>query len=997
MLILFCAGEIFTTLYLFLSLQGAITTEEPSLLLTNPGTLKIPLKGGKIKYEVGRGEGDKMKKGQGSGFLFFFLLALFLSVSAPSYGIPPKEHHFGRGYSALLIREKIPEVWQPVGIDNKMTTTGTHKILVLRVDFSDVQFRSDHDRAYYENIFNGSNGVSAFYTDQSEGKLALNFEISSKVYRLGSINSYGGCSPIIRDAVNAADPDIDFRNYDALFTLYAGPGDLWAFFCPTNSFQPVRTADGATVYESVVCPESDPRAGDLDAPIYGTASHELGHQMGLPDLYAYGWSGVGDWDLMGSGVDFRTWRPFSFGAWSKVMTSWILPILKTGVNEDLSLSPVESSPDVIYKAPVGGSPSSREYFLLEYRAKTGLDQNLPGQGLLIWHIKDDSPYDSNTAVPQSLARTMAPVLVEQADGDEDLEEGNNDGDSGDPFPGSTNNRNFTNSSNPNSQSRNGSDSGVSVTDIREEGGQVKFHLVVVAGPGSFFITITNPTNQQLVSGTILIQATITGSQTIDKVTFQVDNTPIGEDTSAPFEISWSTSSVSDGPHNIIANAIDRSGNIATDSVTVRVDNNPPSITFISPQNNAIVSGIVRIQVSASDAASGVQQVAFYLDSILREMDTSPPYEMMLDTFSLTEGAHTVEARATDRTGKTSTATLTIRVDNTPPTLSIDTPQAGALLSGVVPIQVSASDSIGLNTVEIQIDGQVVSAFGGTPPFTYNWNTLPVIGKNHLIGARAVDLAGNVSYQEIPVQVKNDFISPQVRFALPPAGIRACGTIHFLVDATDNREVLSVDVMEGNTLVKHLTSSPYAFDYAWPTTQQGAHSLTATASDASENTSQASLSIEVVYPQHTPPSSYPVSGPLNLTFTAPETAVTDGFLIYREKGSQGFFTALNPTTRLGNSFLFQIPSSALPPAGLEYLFSLNSLYFSCETQRYEVASPYPLGDLNLDGKVDELDALEIGFYFGTTASSPNFKPHMDLNRDNIIDVNDLNILATLITF
>ncbi len=929
-------------------------------------------------------------------FLFFFAV-LSLGVNAPLYGMPWKEHHFGRGYSALLIREKIPGVWEPVGIDNKMTTTGTHKILVLRVDFSDVQFRSDHDKAYYENIFNGSNGVSAFYTDQSEGKLTLNFEISSKVYRLGSIYSYGGCTPIIRDAVNAADPDIDFRNYDALFTLYAGPGDLWAFFCPTNSFQSVRTVDGATVYESVVCPESDP--GDyenLDDPIYGAASHELGHQMGLPDLYAYSWSGVGVWDLMGNGQDYRTWRPFSFGAWSKVMTSWILPVLKAGVNEDLTLSPVETSLDVIYKAPVGGSPSSQEYFLLEYRAKTGLDQNLPGQGLLIWHIKDDSPYESNTAVPQSQARTLAPVLVEQGDGDDDLEDGNNYGDSGDPFPGSTANRNFTYTSNPNSQTRNGSDSGVSVTDIREEGGQVKFHLVVVAGPGSFFITITSPTNQQVVSGTVLIQASITGSQTIDKVTFRVDNTPLGEDTSAPYEFSWGSSAVSDGTHQIVATAIDRSGNIATDSVTVRVDNDPPSLTFISPQNNALVSGMLRIQVSAVDAGSGVQQVAFYLDGILRETDTSPPYEMMLDTLPLTVGAHTVEARATDQTGKASTRTLTIQVDNTPPSLNIDSPQAGALLSGVVPIQVSATDSIGLNTVEILVDGQVVSAFGGTPPFTYNWDTMPVVGKNHRIGARAVDLAGNVASQEISVQVKNDFISPQVRFALPPAGIRACGTIHFLVDATDNREVLSVDIMEGNTLLTRLTSSPYAFDYAWLTSQEGAHSLTATASDASENTSQASLSVEVLYPQHSPPSSYPASGPLNLSFIAPETAVTDGFLIYREKGSQGFFTALNPSARLGNTFLFQIPSSALPPAGLEYIFSINSLYFTCETQRYEVASLYPFGDLNLDGKVDELDALEIGFYFGTPASSPRFKPHMDLNRDNIIDINDLNILAGLIT-
>ncbi len=517
------------------------------------------------------------------------------------------------------------------------------------------------------------------------------------------------------------------------------------------------------------------------------------------------------------------------------------------------------------------------------------------------------------------------------------------------------------------------------------------------------ISITNPPdNSSVRGGQIPFTAVATDdSGSVPKVEFFVDGQKIGEDTTGDqnnhvFTTVWDTSTASETTHILLVRAFDPVNNTSTDQHSVKVDRSPPQVLFTYPPANSIVSKTINVQISVIDN-SPLKFVNLFIDGLLRQSFFSPPYVYVWDTTSVPEGTHTLMASAQDILDNPPTsATLTIQVDNTPPSLNIDSPQAGALLSGVVPIQVSATDSIGLNTVEILVDGQVVSAFGGTPPFTYNWDTMPVVGKNHRIGARAVDLAGNVASQEISVQVKNDFISPQVRFALPPAGIRACGTIHFLVDATDNREVLSVDIMEGNTLLTRLTSSPYAFDYAWLTSQEGAHSLTATASDASENTSQASLSVEVLYPQHSPPSSYPASGPLNLSFIAPETAVTDGFLIYREKGSQGFFTALNPSARLGNTFLFQIPSSALPPAGLEYIFSINSLYFTCETQRYEVASLYPFGDLNLDGKVDELDALEIGFYFGTPASSPRFKPHMDLNRDNIIDINDLNILAGLIT-
>jgi hypothetical protein len=46
---------------------------------------------------------------------------------------------------------------------------------------------------------------------------------------------------------------------------------------------------------------------------------------------------------------------------------------------------------------VGSSPSPTEYFMVEYRKKTGWDAYLPAEGLLIWHIDyNQAAWDNNT-------------------------------------------------------------------------------------------------------------------------------------------------------------------------------------------------------------------------------------------------------------------------------------------------------------------------------------------------------------------------------------------------------------------------------------------------------------------------------------------------------------------------------------------------------------------------------------------------------------------------
>jgi subtilisin family serine protease len=72
------------------------------------------------------------------------------------------------------------------------------------------------------------------------------------------------------------------------------------------------------------------------------------------------------------------------------------------------------------------------------------------------------------------------------------------------------------------------------------------------------VTLT-PADGATVSGVVSVSATATHPSGIASVQFLVDGTPLGTDTSAPYQVSWDTSSTFDGHHNLVARATAVSG------------------------------------------------------------------------------------------------------------------------------------------------------------------------------------------------------------------------------------------------------------------------------------------------------------------------------------------------------------------------------------------------------------------------------------------------------
>lgn len=97
-------------------------------------------------------------------------------------------------------------------------------------------------------------------------------------------------------------------------------------------------------------------------------------------------------------------------------------------------------------------------------------------------------------------------------------------------------------------------------------------------------------------------------------------------------------------------------------IQATVDNDPPTINITNPNSKDTVSGIVNVTATATDDG-GVVKVEFFIDGLLKQTDTTAPYTFSWDTQTVSNGSHTITAKAYDIVNNTAADTITVTVDN----------------------------------------------------------------------------------------------------------------------------------------------------------------------------------------------------------------------------------------------------------------------------------------------------------------------------------------------
>jgi M6 family metalloprotease-like protein len=407
------------------------------------------------------------------------------------------------------------------GLAARRPLRGTLGMPIIAGTFADVTPK--FHRAVYDTAFFGSNAgvgpysVARYYREVSLGSLSFSGATTPWIRLPRSRASYVDGDPatvwqrygeFARDLLQRADAIVDWRRYDndgpdgmpnsgdddgaVDIAVLLQPGSEYR--CGADSLRGFRETgyrlsllpgwngqpyvtkaigaagrpiiiDDFVGASAVACQDGEIVPTRVNIPV-----HEIGHVLGLPDLYDYDGSsfGVGGWDIMGIWAAPAA-RPPHFGAWARERLGWAA-VRHVSASGRVELKGVASGGDLV-RIDLNGS---REYVLLEHRTAQGADASAPGTGLLIWHV-NEAVLDARPWGINDDERRPA-VQVIQADGRDDLAARANVGDDGDPFPGSSEIVAISDASVPGLLTSEGIPTGIRIDGIAIAGDRVTFDV-----------------------------------------------------------------------------------------------------------------------------------------------------------------------------------------------------------------------------------------------------------------------------------------------------------------------------------------------------------------------------------------------------------------------------------------------------------------------------------------------------------------------------------------
>ena len=351
--------------------------------------------------------------------------------------------------------------------------------LVILIQYNDKEFSRDdyatiaNDMMNQENytgydneVYTGS--VRDYFSDNSDGQFKPEFD----VYGPYTVNysQYDGESKtnkILVAALNAADTDIDYSQYDRdgngyvdmIYFLIAGNGSNYSGN-DSRLYWPHRSCitennhymhrDGVILWDYASSVElsgwtSQPSTVKIDG--IGTICHEFSHVLGLPDFYDTDYEGSGgdsndpgDWSVMSGGSYFNDGRsPVGYSLYERYCVGFIESIEDITQPGNYTLEPLANSK----KGYCLNTPEAKEYFLMENRQRNKFkwDAYLPGDGMLVHRVDytNESVWWNNTINANPSHNYYELVRADGVKGSAS---------SSDPFPGSKKVHELTNATSP---------------------------------------------------------------------------------------------------------------------------------------------------------------------------------------------------------------------------------------------------------------------------------------------------------------------------------------------------------------------------------------------------------------------------------------------------------------------------------------------------------------------------------------------------------------------
>ncbi len=351
--------------------------------------------------------------------------------------------------------------------------------------------------------------------------------------------------------------------------------------------------------------------------------------------------------------------------------------------------------------------------------------------------------------------------------------------------------------------------------------------------------------------------------------------------------TWTTANASSSVTPITATDGAGTGT-GNQTVTITYDNAAPTATAgaLAPSDNTTTQGFIHqggqyyVYVAASDAASGIASITVNVSSFTSGQTAVPlvagSYTVGATTYNyrsaaltadnpLTAGAKTYGGTLTDNVGNSvSPGSTSATVDNTNPTGSITAPSNGFAGPSATVTSNSADVTAGVFTAQFQYsvhsaNSWTTIATDTSSPYSVRWDTTGLTdGGSYDLRVITEDNAAN-TFTSSTVTVTVDRTAPTapstpVLSAASDSGVAGDNITN---DArptfTGTAEAgATVTIFDGATQVGSGTATGGNYSITASTLAQGAHTITARATDAAGNVSPSSDSVAVTI-DTTPPA------------------------------------------------------------------------------------------------------------------------------------------------
>ncbi len=315
-----------------------------------------------------------------------------------------------------LISEFQASTTQRVGRQKAVAiSTGILTNIVIYVRFKD-EPEYTKSRKDFNKIFESASNVASlknYYEEISYGKFSIKSEqfpicdstitlsyqdtqLRSYFQPYNAVTNTNGYTPespdreqaLVKRAIDAVSSQIPANvvvdangdNYvDNVTIVIKGAADGWGKLLWPHRWSLYKTAayiQSKRINDYIFIPESNMNVK--------TMCHEMFHVVGAPDLYHYTDNDIdpaGGWDLMQSGGG----HPTAYMKWKYADKAWINDIPEITQSGEYTLNPLTSPTNNCFK--IKSPYSSSEYFVVEYRRKSGLyENNLPQSGMIVSRI-----------------------------------------------------------------------------------------------------------------------------------------------------------------------------------------------------------------------------------------------------------------------------------------------------------------------------------------------------------------------------------------------------------------------------------------------------------------------------------------------------------------------------------------------------------------------------------------------------------------------------------